>query len=95
MRSSDANPARRSAPRSERGPAPTPTPGKRVCLKTAVDARLREQAARFSLRFSCEDCCHHGASGDRTFCSMGFPAEPMRAAPATDELAFCKSFELG
>jgi hypothetical protein len=73
-------------------------------VKTLVDARLRDQARRFALRFACEDCAHF----DGSQCSLAYPASPRREAleegtatidgtpegsrPATIE--FCKAFEI-
>jgi hypothetical protein len=69
-------------------------------MRTRVDARLREEAARYALRFACEDCAHFDPSSGR--CSLEYPASPRRdallAPPAGDEtteLELCKEFELG
>ncbi len=62
-------------------------------MKTVVDLRLREEAARFALRFACEDCVNWRASAES--CAHGYPAEPRKGALAGDELAFCKEWELG
>ena len=69
-------------------------------MKTRLDMVLLEEAARFSLRFACEDCVHFDATGDR--CLHGYPPAPrlaaLRAPPVSDAertLAFCKEFELG
>jgi hypothetical protein len=59
-----------------------------------VDARLREEARRFALRFACEDCAHFDAH--REACVHGYPAAPRLAEiDEEDELLFCKEFELG
>lgn len=62
-------------------------------MVTEVDARLREEAARFELRFACEHCVHRETSGA---CSLGYPPEPERAAALVElpRLRFCKAFEL-
>jgi hypothetical protein len=69
-------------------------------VRTRVDARLREEAARYALRFACEDCVHFEPGSER--CSLEYPAAPrreaLRAPPArdeNDELELCKEFELG
>jgi hypothetical protein len=69
-------------------------------VRTRVDARLRDEAARYSLRFACEDCAHFDPDCGR--CSLEYPAAPRRdallAPPARDgttELELCKEFELG
>ena len=62
-------------------------------MKTAVDERLRDEAARFSLRFACDDCAHF--DGERLRCSLGYPAAPRRDALDGPHLELCKSYELG
>ncbi len=62
-------------------------------MKTTVDARLRLEAARFSFRFSCDDCAHFEETGAR--CSLSYPAAPRRDALEGDHLELCKGFELG
>jgi hypothetical protein len=61
-------------------------------VKTAVDARLREEAARFAFRFACEECAHFDADAAR--CSLGYPAAPRRDALRAPHLELCKEFEL-
>ena len=64
-------------------------------MRTQVDDRLRREAARFSLRFACDDCAHFRADveeGQR--CSLGYPAAPRRDAIHAPDLELCKSFEL-
>jgi hypothetical protein len=62
-------------------------------MKSRVDRLLRDEAARYSLRFACEDCAHFDAT--RARCSLGYPAEPRRDALAcAQDLAFCKDFDL-
>jgi hypothetical protein len=70
-------------------------------LKTLVDARLLEEAARLRFRFACEDCAHFSAEDER--CTFGYPAAPRRAVldPGADVkrggaafLELCKAFEL-
>ena len=61
-------------------------------MRTRVDLRLREEAARFSFRFGCEDCCHFDP--ERARCSLFYPAAPRRDALADAHLELCKGFEL-
>ncbi len=60
-------------------------------MKTRIDAQLRDEAARFALRFACEDCAHFDAGA----CAHGYPLAPERSALASEEVIFCKEFELG
>ncbi len=62
-------------------------------MRTLVDARLREEAARYALRFACEDCAHFDPASGR--CSLGYPASPRHDALLGDALELCKEFELG
>ena len=62
-------------------------------MKTLVDARLREEAARYALRFACEDCAHFDPGSSR--CSLEYPAAPRRDALLSEQLELCKEFELG
>ena len=63
-------------------------------MRSPVDEQLIDQAARFRLRFGCEDCAHHDPQTQR--CSAGYPNDehlgPALASGAS--LCFCKSFEL-
>jgi hypothetical protein len=61
-------------------------------VKTRVDARLREEATRFALRFACEDCAHFDPACGR--CSLEYPASPRRHELLAEELELCKEFEL-
>jgi hypothetical protein len=61
-------------------------------MRTRVDARLREEAARFGLRFACDDCAHFDETGER--CSLTYPATPRRRALEDDDVELCKTFEL-
>jgi len=71
-------------------------------MKTAIDSRLLEEAARFAFRFACEDCAYFVepdvASGARNAperCAHGYPPAPRRRELAPErELTFCKEFEL-
>ncbi|HTQ43854.1 MAG TPA: hypothetical protein VMI75_13925 [Polyangiaceae bacterium] len=62
-------------------------------MRTRVDARLREEATRYALRFACEDCAHFVPASER--CSLEYPASPRRDALLAHELELCKEFELG
>jgi hypothetical protein len=60
---------------------------------TAVSEELRDQARRLRLRWSCEVCANFDPEGQR--CANGYPTAPHRAAALeTQELVFCKEFEL-
>jgi hypothetical protein len=61
-------------------------------MKTIVDGRLRDEAARFAFRFACDDCAHFDA--DRARCSLAYPAAPRRDALDHPSLELCKEFEL-
>ncbi len=62
-------------------------------MRTPVDSRLLDEAARFAFRFSCDDCAHFDA--DRERCSLGYPAAPRRDALERAHLELCKDFDLG
>ena len=63
-------------------------------MRTPVDARLREEAQRFRLRFTCEDCVHFAA--DRRACANGYPTNAHLDVDLErrESLEFCKEFEL-
>jgi hypothetical protein len=60
------------------------------------DARFAEEARRYDLRFTCEDCGHFDAA--REACRHGWPVELHRRSryqrDGVDEIVFCKEFEL-
>ncbi|MEO8877694.1 MAG: hypothetical protein ABI461_19025 [Polyangiaceae bacterium] len=60
-------------------------------MRTIVDAVLIEEVSRFSLRFACEDCIHFC---ERKGCEHGYPLAPRRADLTTQEIVFCKDFEI-
>jgi hypothetical protein len=62
-------------------------------VRTPVDARLREEAARFAFRFACDHCAHFDRRAER--CSLGYPASPRNDALEGPALELCKEFELG
>jgi hypothetical protein len=62
-------------------------------MKTRVDPRLRQEAARFAFRFACDDCAHFDAEGPAR-CSLGFAAAPRRDALSQETFESCKTFEL-
>jgi hypothetical protein len=70
-------------------------------VRTVVDARLRDEAARFQFRFACDDCGHFDE--ERQQCSLSYPAAPRRRTlelvSASDGgsagVELCKTFELG
>lgn len=59
-----------------------------------VDTRLRDEAARFHLRFRCEECAHFSPEDGR--CGNGYPTAPHRGVDLSvaQALEFCKEFEL-
>ena len=62
-----------------------------VILRTA---RFEEEASRFSLRYTCEDCGNFDAARER--CRHEWPTEKHRRAAsgeARPEVVFCKEFE--
>jgi len=63
-------------------------------VRTPVDLRLREEAARFHLRFTCGDCVHFAA--ERRACANGYPTEAHLEIDLerAESLEFCKEFEL-
>jgi hypothetical protein len=63
-------------------------------VRTRVDDKLRLEAARFELRFTCEHCAHFVP--ERSACAHGYPTEAHRALDLAvlDGFEFCKEFEL-
>jgi hypothetical protein len=63
-------------------------------VRTPIDLRLREEAARFQLRFTCEHCVHFAA--DRQACANEYPTHAHLAIDLdnAESLEFCKEFEL-
>lgn len=63
----------------------------------AANERFRADAARFGLRFRCEDCAHVHAP--TSSCSLGYPNHwlrgEVRVVQPDGMLSFCKYFELG
>ena len=59
-----------------------------------VDERLREEAARFALRFGCESCAHFAP--EAAACGNGYPTRPHLGVDLSrvDSLEFCKAFEV-
>jgi len=59
-----------------------------------VDQRLRDEAARFRLRFTCEACAHFAPESQR--CGNGYPTAPHRDIDLAhvEALEFCKEFEV-
>jgi len=57
------------------------------------DARFDDEAARYRLRFVCEDC---GLFDAARGCAHGYPTSRYdRAAQSGESLACCKDFERG
>ena len=63
-------------------------------MRTKVDSQLREEAARFKLRFTCEACVHFAA--ERRACANEYPtlAHLGIDLESVASLEFCKEFEL-
>lgn len=63
-------------------------------MLSRVDERLRSEAERYALRFTCETCAHFDPEQQR--CGNGYPVEPHVGIQlaSTNELAFCKEYEL-
>ncbi len=60
-------------------------------MNTTVDELLREEAVRFGLRHTCDDCVYF--AGDQ--CAHEFPTTLHRLPIAEASLiAFCKEFEM-
>lgn len=62
----------------------------------AANERFREEAARWSFRFRCEDCDHFAPAVRR--CSMGFvtawlTTPELRMVTDDGRVVFCKYFE--
>lgn len=63
-------------------------------MRTIVDLKLREEARRYLLRFSCADCVHFEKITGT--CAEGFPNDEHVTddLDALDVVVFCKEFEL-
>jgi hypothetical protein len=63
-------------------------------VRSSIDARFRNEAQAFELRYTCESCAHFDP--ERPRCANGYPIEPhrMRALREGDGWLFCKEFEL-
>lgn len=59
---------------------------------TRTDATLREEAARFGLKFRCDDCVHFIAERER--CAHGYPTEDHRRTLDAPFVVFCKELEI-
>jgi hypothetical protein len=59
-----------------------------------VDERLRQEAARFELRFGCESCAHFAP--EQSACGNGYPTAPHLGVDLSraHSLQFCKEFEV-
>lgn len=65
-------------------------------MKTRVDLRLLDEARRFELRFTCDDCAHFSMSEADGRCANGWPrGERARPLSAGEHIEFCKEFEAG
>ncbi len=63
-------------------------------MRTLIDAKLRDEAKRYELRFTCADCVHFAA--ERQACANEYPTHAHLRVDLTVEetLEFCKEFEL-
>ena len=63
-------------------------------MRTLIDLRLREEARRFDLRFTCTDCVHFEA--ERRACANEYPTQAHLDVDLEQRegLEFCKEFEL-
>lgn len=63
-------------------------------MRSRVDPRLREEAARFGFLFSCEACAHFDSNAGS--CVNGYSNQDHRSAllDERESLEFCKEFEL-
>jgi hypothetical protein len=67
-------------------------------MRVARTERFDDEAERFSLRFTCEDCGHF--DGARQQCRHGWPTGPhrrehyLRPLRTGDDVVFCKEFEV-
>lgn len=61
---------------------------------TRVDARLRQEAERFALRFGCEACVVFDP--DTRKCAHGYPNRDHLGVDLTkvEQIVFCKEFEV-
>lgn len=61
-------------------------------MKTLIDQRLRTEAERFRLRFSCEHCAHFDEDAGK--CAEGYPNEEHTDGSLRGEqVLFCKLWE--
>lgn len=66
-------------------------------MKVVQDERFREEAARFSLRWNCEDCARFRDDAVNPRCAHGLPVERHRRSRYEDpnaDVFFCKEFDL-
>jgi hypothetical protein len=63
-------------------------------MRTLIDAQLRDEAQRFALKFTCEDCAHFAT--EARACAHGYPTHAHLAVDLEVDasLEFCKEFEL-
>lgn len=61
---------------------------------TRVDDRLRQEARRYRLAFTCESC--QAFDREHVRCAYGFPTAPHHQVDLdrAEFLSFCKAFEL-
>ena len=63
-------------------------------MKQESSPLFRDERGRFALRFTCEHCSYFQVESER--CTHGYPNAAHRDAHVADseELLFCKEFEL-
>ncbi len=63
-------------------------------MRTLIDSRLREEARRFELRFTCESCVHFAEA--RRACANEYPTDAHLHVDLDhgEALEFCKELEL-
>jgi hypothetical protein len=62
-------------------------------METPVDEKLRDEAKRFHLVFTCDDCAYFRS--EDASCSHGYPTAPHRKSLSDDVVVFCKEFDAG
>ena len=63
-------------------------------MRTRVDERLRDEARRFRLAFTCQACAHYVV--ESSACAHGYPnaAHLCDGLEREESVEFCKEFEL-
>lgn len=63
-------------------------------MRTPIDAKLRDEARRFALRFTCVHCVHFNT--EQQSCANEYPTQAHLHVDLDQQesLEFCKEFEL-